>query len=92
MNKEAIQATIDVMRSFLEIIRHSRTLGPGQGIPNGYLYSIVMDKMSLEVYSAIIEKMKDMRLIEEKHKVLRIYPDETKHDPISEPTFDYTPL
>lgn len=54
---------------FDEVMHAIKTAGT-EGIPSGHLYAMVMDKLSLQAYEAIIRFLKGKNLIEEKFHVL----------------------
>jgi hypothetical protein len=39
-------------------------------VPSGHLYAQLMDKMSLETYTAVIQVLKNTKLVEEKNHLL----------------------
>jgi len=41
-----------------------------EGIPSGHLYSMIMDKVSLEIYQEIISVLKDVGKITDSHHLL----------------------
>ncbi len=69
-SKEAVDNFVELLRAFYELIKGSTECSPLGGIPSGHLYSLVMHKMSLELYTKIITTLKDMKLITETNNLL----------------------
>lgn len=62
--KQQAQALIEATKALGDVIRE---LG---SIPNGHLYAQVMDKLSLETYTALINLLKEARLVKESNHLL----------------------
>lgn len=61
--------------AFLQLLADCIKQSGPMGIPSGHLYAMVMDKISLEVYTLAIEKLKELGVIEE-HYYLLTYKEE----------------
>ena len=70
-SKEAIFKVVETLKTFHVIIHEATYNSSLGGIPNGHLYAMVMDKMSLELYTSFINKLKELNLITETNHLLR---------------------
>jgi hypothetical protein len=64
MTKKQILATFEVTRAIADAIRELKS------VPSGHLYAQVMNHLSLEQYTKIIDLLKSNRLIEERNSEL----------------------
>lgn len=63
--EKELNAALETVKALADAIRQLGT------IPNGELYARVMDKLSLETYTAAIGLLKRTGLVEESNHVLR---------------------
>lgn len=64
LTKAQIHAALSVLRALADIIRELKQ------VPNGHLYARVMEHLTLQEYTAFIEKLKSSKLIKEENHVL----------------------
>ena len=69
MNREQIRAVIELAVEYGRLIRSAKQSALG-GIPNGELYARVMGHISLEQHTAILNMLKEQKLIEETNHLL----------------------
>jgi len=63
--KERVKAALGIVMALAETIRD---LGE---VPNGHLYAMVMDKLSLEDYNSAIKTLKGTKLVQENGHLLK---------------------
>lgn len=58
------EAYVEVVKSIADVIRELKA------VPSGHLYARVADYMTLNTYQQIIETLKSIGVVEEKHHLL----------------------
>jgi hypothetical protein len=64
--KQEVQSVLQVVLAVADAIKE---FGP-EGVPSGHLYAHLMGKLSIHVYTAIIEQLKSAGLVRESGHVL----------------------
>ncbi len=64
ITKEQLNAAVHLLKIVADTIRELKQ------VPNGILYAQLMPYMGFDVYSAVINKLRSMKLVEERNNLL----------------------